>query len=149
YDLGVATIDFEGRPDTGEDEVGTAHAFLLKTRHPVGHAFRQLAENLAPVADGGILGARATDEMNASRQGSGVAGALARLELSCDRPRTSDYPTASDQPRQKGFPPLCGLVRKDDASNAAFLCDSSALSECKCNLPLEEHLIFRCPFYLF
>ena len=51
HDLGVSADRLPGRPDAGEDEIGTANAFFLQTVHPVGDAVRQFAEYLAPVAD--------------------------------------------------------------------------------------------------
>ena len=72
HNLGVAAEDFQRRPDAGKDEIGTANAFFLEASHPVGDALRQLAENLAPIADASIFGARSADEVDAGGEGCGV-----------------------------------------------------------------------------
>ena len=41
-------------------------------------ALRQLAQNVGPVADGGVFGARAADKVDAGGQGGRIAGAEAR-----------------------------------------------------------------------
>ena len=36
--LGVAAVDFQRWPNTGKDQIGTAHALALQTFHPIGYA---------------------------------------------------------------------------------------------------------------
>jgi hypothetical protein len=62
--LTVAAEHFEGRADTGEDEVGSSDAFLLKALHPVAYTSRQFLEDLAPVAHH-IMRSRPTDYVHA------------------------------------------------------------------------------------
>ena len=81
HNLGITTEDFQGRPDAREDKIGTANAFFLETVHPVGDSFRQFAENLAPVADRGIVGTGPTDQVDARGQSGRIAGAR-RLPIS-------------------------------------------------------------------
>ena len=77
-DLRVAAEDLERRADAGEDEVGAADAFALQALHPVADAVRQLAQDVGPVADRRVVGARAADEVDAGGEGGGFAGAQAR-----------------------------------------------------------------------
>ena len=69
FDGAVAAENFECWADAGEDQIGTTDAFALQALDPVGDADRQFAQDIGPVADGGVLGAGAADEVDAGGEG--------------------------------------------------------------------------------
>ena len=64
----VAAEDLERWHDAGEDQVGAANALALQTLEPGGDAGWELAQDIGPVADWGVLGPRTTDEVDAGGQ---------------------------------------------------------------------------------
>ena len=74
----VAAEDFERGPDAGEDEVGAADTFALQALHPVADALGQFAQDVGPVADRRVVGARAADEVDARGEGGRLSRAQAR-----------------------------------------------------------------------
>src|SRR5690606_38535181 len=81
----------------------------------------QFAVDVTPVADGGILGTGAADEMNVGGQGCGLAGAEPVTHLGRKRPGAGDGPAPADEAREECLPALGGLMGKDDAADAILL----------------------------
>ncbi len=105
-------------------------AFALEPFHPVTNAPGEFTQDIRPVADRGVLGSRATDQVNAGGERGRILRTWTPWSFRGNGPRSGDGPATPDNPREQRFPSFGGLVREDDRTNSIFVQHPPTFCEC-------------------